>query len=147
MEIKQLFSPNRVCFDLKSKTKEEIIEELIDILYKDGKLTDKESFKRAVMKREEEFSTGIGMGIAIPHGKDRSVLEPCITFGISRNGVDFESMDGKPAHIFFLISVPDNADDTHLHVLSLISRKLMHEDVREKLYNASSFDDIIKAFE
>lgn len=147
MDIRQLFSPNRVCFDLKAKTKEEVIDELIDLLYKDGKLTDKEKFKKAVMKREEEFSTGIGMGIAIPHGKDSSVLEPCITFGVSKNGVDFDSMDGKPAYIFFLISVPDNAADTHLHVLSFISRKLMHEDVREKLYSANSFDNIIKAFE
>ncbi|ABP68017.1 putative PTS IIA-like nitrogen-regulatory protein PtsN [Caldicellulosiruptor saccharolyticus DSM 8903] len=147
MDIKELFSPNRLCFDLKAKTKEEVIDELIDILYNDGKLTDKEKFKKAVMKREEEFSTGIGMGIAIPHGKDSSVLEPCITFGVSKSGVDFDSMDGKPTHIFFLISVPDNAADTHLHVLSFISRKLMHEDVREKLYNAKSFDDLIKAFE
>lgn len=141
-----MFSKERVSFDLKARTKEEVIEELIEMLYKDGKLKDKESFKRAVLKREEEFSTGIGMGIAIPHGKDYSVLEPCITFGVSRNGIDFDSMDGKPAHIFFLISVPEDAADTHLHILSFISRKLMHEDVRQKLFNAKDFEDVINAF-
>jgi len=141
-----MFSKERVSFDLKARTKEEAIDELIEMLYKDGKLKDKESFKRAVLKREEEFSTGIGMGIAIPHGKDSSVVEPCITFGVSKNGIDFDSMDGKPAHIFFLISVPEDAADTHLHILSFISRKLMHEDVRQKLFNAKDFEDVINAF-
>lgn len=141
-----MFSKERVCFDLKAKTKEEVIDELIEMLHKDGKLKDKESFKRAVLKREEEFSTGIGMGIAIPHGKDSSVIEPCITFGVSKDGIDFDSMDGKPAHIFFLISVPEDAADTHLHILSFISRKLMHEDVRQKLFNAKDFEDILNAF-
>ncbi|CCC58142.1 MULTISPECIES: PTS sugar transporter subunit IIA [Caloramator] len=146
MDIKMMFSKERVSFDLKARTKEEAIDELIEMLYKDGKLKDKESFKRAVLKREEEFSTGIGMGIAIPHGKDSSVVEPCITFGVSKNGIDFDSMDGKPAHIFFLISVPEDAADTHLHILSFISRKLMHEDVRQKLFNAKDFEDVINAF-
>jgi len=141
-----MFSKERMSFDLKARTKEEVIDELIEMLYKDGKLKDKESFKRAVLKREDEFSTGIGMGIAIPHGKDSSVVEPCITFGISKNGIDFDSMDGKPAHIFFLISVPEDAADTHLHILSFISRKLMHEDVRQKLFNAKDFEDVINAF-
>jgi len=146
LDIKMMFSKERVSFDLKARTKEEAIDELIEMLYKDGKLKDKESFKRAVLKREEEFSTGIGMGIAIPHGKDSSVVEPCITFGVSKNGIDFDSMDGKPAHIFFLISVPEDAADTHLHILSFISRKLMHEDVRQKLFNAKDFEDVINAF-
>jgi len=146
LDIKMMFSKERMSFDLKARTKEEVIDELIEMLYKDGKLKDKESFKRAVLKREDEFSTGIGMGIAIPHGKDSSVVEPCITFGISKNGIDFDSMDGKPAHIFFLISVPEDAADTHLHILSFISRKLMHEDVRQKLFNAKDFEDVINAF-
>ncbi|SEF87997.1 PTS system D-fructose-specific IIA component (F1P-forming), Frc family (TC 4.A.2.1.4) [Caloramator fervidus] len=146
MDINMMFSKERMSFDLKARTKEEVIDELIEMLYKDGKLKDKESFKRAVLKREDEFSTGIGMGIAIPHGKDSSVVEPCITFGISKNGIDFDSMDGKPAHIFFLISVPEDAADTHLHILSFISRKLMHEDVRQKLFNAKDFEDVINAF-
>ncbi|ACM59300.1 PTS system D-fructose-specific IIA component (F1P-forming) (Frc family) [Caldicellulosiruptor bescii] len=147
MDIKALFSPSRMSFELQAETKEAVVDELIELLHKDGKLSDKEKFKKAVIKREEEFSTGIGMGIAIPHGKDSSVLEPCIAFGVSKKGVDFDSMDGEPVYIFFLIAVPENADDTHLHVLSFISRKLMHEDVRKKLYNAKSFEDVITAFE
>jgi PTS system nitrogen regulatory IIA component len=86
MDIKALFSPSRMSFELQAETKEAVVDELIELLHKDGKLSDKEKFKKAVIKREEEFSTGIGMGIAIPHGKDSSVLEPCIAFGVSKKG-------------------------------------------------------------
>ncbi|ADA67019.1 putative PTS IIA-like nitrogen-regulatory protein PtsN [Thermotoga petrophila RKU-10] len=146
MELEKLFSPGCMSFDLKSKSKIEVIDELIDLLHKSGKITNKEKFKKAVLKREEEFSTGIGMGIAVPHGKDSSVKEPCIAFGVSKNGVDFDSMDGKPAYIFFLIAVPEESSDEHLRILSFISRKLMHENVRNKLFNAKSFEDVIDAF-
>lgn len=146
MEIRDMFSKERISFDLKATTKEEVIDELIDILYKDGKITDKEEFKKAVLKREEEFSTGIGMGIAIPHGKSAAVKEASIVFGKSEKGIDFNSMDGEPAHLFFLIAVPEESNDVHLKALSEISRRLMHEEVREKLYKAQSFEDFIEAF-
>ncbi|OPJ56818.1 PTS sugar transporter subunit IIA [Alkalithermobacter paradoxus] len=145
--LRELLSKERVCFDLKAKDKLGVIDELIDILDKDGKLNDKNEFKKAVIKREEEFSTGIGMGVAIPHGKSESVKDPAITFGISKEGIDYESMDGKRAHMFFLISVPENSDNVHLNVLGTISRKLMHESVRNNLLNASSYEDVINAFE
>ncbi|KRQ86156.1 PTS system fructose-specific EIIABC component [Caloramator mitchellensis] len=146
MEIKTMFSENRMSFNLKAKTKADVLEELISILDNDGKLKNKEAFIKAVLKREEEFSTGIGMGIAIPHGKDSSVIEPCLTFGISKEGIDFDSLDGKPAHIFFLISVPEESSDTHLQILSYVSRKLMHEDVRQRLLNAMTFEEVVNAF-
>lgn len=147
MATKDMFSRNRVTFDLKAKTKDEAIDELIEILYADGKVTSKEELKKAVLKREEEFSTGIGMGIAIPHGKCNAVKEPTITFGLSKAGIDYKSMDGKPAHLFFLIAVPEESSDVHLRALSEISRKLMHEDVREGLKKAQNFDEFIKVFE
>ena len=147
MEIKDLFSKERVKFNLTSQNKGEVIDELISTLYDDGKISDKEEFKKAVLKREEEFSTGIGMGIAIPHGKSSTVKEASIVFGKSKAGIEYGSMDGKPAHLFFLIAVPENSNDIHLKALSQISRKLMHTEIREKLMNVCDFEEFIKVFE
>lgn len=146
MNTKEMFSKNRVTFDLKAKDKMGAIDELIALLAADGKVSDPERFKEAVLMREEEFSTGIGMGIAIPHGKSDAVLEPSMVFGKSKVGVDYESMDDKPAHLFFLIAVPVESSDLHLRALSEISRNLMHSDVREKLMKAESFEEFISVF-
>lgn len=147
MATKDMFSKDRVNFDLKATNKDEAINELIQILYEDGKIIDKEKFRQAVLKREEEFSTGIGMGIAIPHGKSNAVKEASIAFGRSNKGVDYESMDDKPAHLFFLIAVPEESSDVHLKALSEISRKLMHTETRENLFKVQSFEEFIKVFE
>jgi nitrogen PTS system EIIA component len=146
MSIREMFSKERVAFDLKATNKMEVLDELIEILAKDGKVTDKEVFKKAVLKREEEFSTGIGFGIAIPHGKCDAVTEASIVFGRSKTGIDYESMDDAPAYLFFLIAVPEKSDDTHLRALSEISRRLMHTDVREKLMNSETYENIIEIF-
>ena len=147
MSVKEMFSEDRVKFDLKARTKNEVIDELISILVDTGKVVDKDEFKKAVLKREEEFSTGIGMGIAIPHGKSKAVKEASIVFGLSKEGIDYKSMDDKPAHLFFLIAVPEESSDVHLRALSEISRKLMHTETREQIYNAKSFQEFIKSFE
>jgi PTS system fructose-specific IIA component/PTS system nitrogen regulatory IIA component len=147
MAVKDMFSKERVKFDLKASTKDEVLEELIELLVADDKVTDSEVFKAAVLKREEEFSTGIGMGIAIPHGKSSSVKEACIVYGTSKKGIDYQSMDDEPAHLFFLLAVPEESNDIHLRALSEISRKLMHSDVREKLIKADNFEDFVKIFE
>jgi PTS system, fructose subfamily, IIA component len=146
MEIRDMFSKERICFDMKSKTKAEALDELIELLIKDNKVKDAAIFKKAVLDREEEYSTGIGMGIAIPHGKSNSVIEASIVFGKSVDGVEYDSMDGKPAHLFFLIAVPEEANNVHLKVLSEISRKLMHSEVREQLMNCGSFEDFLEVF-
>jgi len=144
--IKDMFSKERVCFELKSGSKDDVISELTDILAADGKIIDKEKFKEAVMNREKEFSTGIGMGIAIPHGKSDAVAEASIAFGKSTKGIDYDSMDGEPAHFFFLIAVPTESNDVHLRALSEISRKLMHAEVRESLLKAATFEEFINVF-
>ena len=146
MEIGKLLTQDRISFDLQGRNKEEVIDELIEILYKDGAIKDKEDFKLAVMKREEEFSTGIGHGIGIPHGKSEAVYQAAIAFGISKEGIDFNSMDGQPVNLIFLIAVPNKSDDTHLKILSFISRRLMHSDVRDKLMKAQNYEDILEAF-
>ncbi|SMC29254.1 PTS system D-fructose-specific IIA component (F1P-forming), Frc family [Clostridium acidisoli DSM 12555] len=147
MSVKEMFSEDRVNFDLKASNKNEVLDELIDILVDTGKVIDKDVFKNAVLKREEEFSTGIGMGIAIPHGKSSAVKEASIVFGLSKKGIDYKSMDDEPAHLFFLIAVPEESSDVHLRALSEISRKLMHTETREGIYNAKSFHEFIKVFE
>lgn len=147
MSTRDMFSKERVCFDLKASTKDEVIDELIDILAEDAKITNKGEFLEAVLDREKQFSTGIGMGIAIPHGKSAAVKEASIVFGKSEKGIDYQSMDDEPAHLFFLIAVPKEANDLHLKALSEISRRLMHSEVREQLLKAQSFEELIKAFE
>lgn len=146
MTTKEMFSKERVTFDLKSQTKKEVIDELIDILVADGKVNDKDAFREAVMKREEEFSTGIGMSIAIPHGKSDSVNEASIVFGRSNAGIDYESMDDLPAHLFFLIAVPMESSDLHLRALSEISRNLMHKEIRDQLMNCQTYEEFINSF-
>ena len=147
MSTKDMFSITRVCLDLKATTKDEAIDELIELLEKDGKLTNKIEFKKAVMKRKEEFSTGIGMGIAIPHGKSEVVTEASIVFGKSEKGIDYQSMDDELAHLFFLIAVPNDSSDVHLRALSEISRKLMHSEIREQLLKAQSFEELSNVFD
>jgi PTS system nitrogen regulatory IIA component len=144
--ITDMFSKERVCFELKSGSKDEVLSELIEILAADGKVNDKEKFKEAVLQREKEFSTGIGMGIAIPHGKSDAVTEASIAFGKSTKGIDFDSMDGEPAQFFFLLAIPTESNDVHLRALSEIARKLMHVDVRERLLKADNFEEFIEVF-
>jgi PTS system nitrogen regulatory IIA component len=147
MNIKDVLDEKMMVFDLKAKTKEEVLKELVKVLKENDVVDDEEGFLEVVKKREEEFSTGIGYGVAIPHGKSSLVKKPSIVFGKSQNGIDYNSMDGKPAYLFFLIAVPDNSDELHLKVLAELSRALMHKEVREALEKASTPEDVIKAFE
>jgi PTS system nitrogen regulatory IIA component len=146
MNIQELLSASRVKFHLTSNSKLDVINELIEVLNQDGKLLDKDKYKEAVLRREKEFSTGIGMGIAIPHAKDSSVKEAALTLGISKAGIDYEALDGTLAHIFFLIAVPANSNDVHLKVLSYISRKLMHQEIRDRLLSATTYEEVLAAF-
>ena len=146
MEIKDVLDEKMMVFDLKAKDKNGVLKELVGVLKENGVVDDEEGFLEVVMKREEEFSTGIGYGVAIPHGKSGLVKKPAIVFGKSRQGIDYNSMDGKPAHLFFLIAVPDNSDELHLKVLAELSRSLMHKEVREELEKASTPEEVINAF-
>ena len=147
MNITELLNVNLIKLELTSKTKEDVIKEMANILDENGKLLDKDKYIKAVTAREKEFSTGIGMGIAIPHGKSSGVKEAALVFGRSINGIDYQSMDDEPAHIFFLIAVPEESSDEHLKILSQISRKLMHKDLRESLMKATSSDEVITLLE
>ncbi|ADV78786.1 MAG TPA: PTS fructose transporter subunit IIA [Thermoanaerobacter sp.] len=146
MEIKDVLNEKMMVFDLKAKDKNGVLEELVSVLKENGVVDDEEGFLEVVKRREEEFSTGIGYGVAIPHGKSSLVKKPAIVFGKSRQGIDYNSMDGKPAHLFFLIAVPDNSDELHLKVLAELSRSLMHKEVREELEKALTPEEVINAF-
>ncbi|MCX7884165.1 MAG: PTS sugar transporter subunit IIA [Caloramator sp.] len=145
MNISEIMSEKMIKLQLQSKDKISVIKELVELLYKNDKLYDKGKYIEAVLKREEEFSTGIGMGIAIPHGKSSAVKEPALAFGKSVEGIDYGALDGKPSNFFFIIAVPENSNDEHLRLLSQISRKLMHSEVREKLLKANKPSEVIDA--
>ncbi|MBZ9621334.1 PTS sugar transporter subunit IIA [Clostridium sp. FP2] len=147
MNITELLNVNLIKLELNSKTKEDVIKEMVTILDRDGKLLDVDKYLQAVLDREAEFSTGIGMGIAIPHGKSSGVKEPALVFGRSVDGIDYQSMDDELAHIFFLIAVPEESSDEHLKILGQISRKLMHSELRDSLMKASSAEEIITLLE
>lgn len=142
--INELFSKELMIDSLVSNSKNSAIEEMVEKLDQAGKLIDKSAYMKAVLAREAEYSTGIGMGIAIPHGKSSGVKEPALIFARSVSGVDFDSMDGEPAHLLFMVAVPESANEEHLKILGLLSRKLMHKDVREKLMEAKSYDEVME---
>lgn len=143
MKVTELLKKETIILDLKSSTKLDVIDELTNKLDSAGKLKDKDEFKKAILKREEEFSTGIGDGIAIPHGKTAAVKTAALAFGRSKEGIDYESLDGNKAYIFFMIAASEGAHNDHLDTLSRLSSMLMNEEFRKKLMVATSEDEIL----
>lgn len=143
MRITELLTLDTILLSIDGKEKIDAINQLVDTLDKAGKLSDKNEYKAAILKREEQSTTGIGDGIAIPHAKTNAVKTPAIAFGKSNAGVNYESLDGQPSHLFFMIAAPDGANNTHLEALSRLSTILMKEEVRKKLMGASSKQDVL----
>ncbi|WML35220.1 fructose-specific PTS transporter subunit EIIC [Clostridium sp. OS1-26] len=143
MKITELLTKETIIVDLKSNTKADVIDELTNKLDRAGRLRDKEEFKNAIWKRENEFSTGIGEGIAIPHAKTSAVRTPALAFGRSKSGIDYDSLDGNSSHIFFMIAASEGAHNEHLDTLSRLSSMLMSESFREKLMSANSENEIL----
>lgn len=141
--IQELFTEELMISQLQAATKLEAIEEMVEQLNRTGKLINKPAYLEAVLHREAEYSTGIGMGVAIPHGKSSGVKSPALVFARSQAGIDFDSMDGEPAYLFFLVAVPESANDEHLKILGLLSRKLMHQEVRQQLMAAATYEEVI----
>jgi len=143
MRITQLLTKDTILLSMNGKSKEEAIDNLVDVLVKANKIDSREDFKAAILKREEQSTTGVGDGIAIPHAKTKSVKDPAIVFGKSEGGIDYQSLDGQPAHLFFMIAAPEGANNTHLEALSRLSGILMRPEVREKLMAAKSENEVI----
>ena len=143
MKITDLLKKNTMILTLSSTNKKDVIDELIHQLDQAGKLNDAAGYKEEILKREAQSTTGIGEGIAIPHAKSAAVRDAALCFGRSLKGIDYESLDGQPAHLFFMIAAPDGANDTHLETLSRLSSMLMYDDFRQSILNADSKEQIL----
>lgn len=145
MRITDLLTTETIAMDLRANSKTEVIDELIAQLDAAGKLADPATFKQNILTREEQSTTGIGEGIAIPHAKSAAVSSPAIAFGRSLDGIDFESMDGQPANLFFMIAASEGANDAHLEALSRLATFLMDTEFRNEILAAGSKEEVISA--
>lgn len=145
MRITELLTKDTIAMDLQAGSKTGVIDELIAQLNGAGKLADPEAFRQNILAREEQSTTGIGEGIAIPHAKSAAVKDPAIAFGRSLEGIDYESMDGQPANLFFMIAASEGANDAHLEALSRLATFLMDEKFREKILAASTKEEVLLA--
>lgn len=132
--------------DMKAKDKKEVLEELVGSVSRSADVDRKEMVK-VLMERERLGSTGIGGGIAIPHGKLKTLKTLILNVGVSQRGVDFESIDNRPAHIFFLLITPEDSTSLHLKILARISKMLKNDVFKEKLLQAASSDEIFNILE
>ena len=144
MKITDLLKLESIALNPEVSSKSEALDTLVDLMDKSGNLNDKAAYKKAVLARESLSTTGIGEGIAIPHAKTAAVSKPGLAAMVVKKGVDFESLDGEPANLFFLIAAPDGESDLHLEVLARLSRLLMNPDFKQSLLNASSKEEFLK---
>ncbi len=143
MKITDLISKDAIDLNVNVTTKTELIKKAVELMQKNGNINNIDEYEKLVIKREEEGSTGIGEGIAIPHGKGDSVSKPGISAMVIPNGADFEALDEKNVNLLFLIAAPNNKENIHLEVLSRLSTLLMDKKFREKLLNAKSKDEFL----
>ncbi|KEI17760.1 PTS fructose transporter subunit IIABC [Clostridium haemolyticum] len=144
MHITDLLNKDGIALEPNINTKKEAIDKLVDLMDSKGNLIYKEKYKEAVWERENLTTTGIGDGVAIPHAKSIAVRKPGISAMVIKNGLDYDSLDGQVAKLFFMIAVPKGDSDVHLDVLARLSTMLMDEEFRETLINASSVDEFLK---
>jgi fructose PTS system EIIBC or EIIC component len=145
MKITQLLTEHTIILDLQAGSKHDVLNELIGKLDEAGKLKDKKAFTRDILAREEQSTTGIGDGIAIPHAKSAAVKAPSIAFGRSLTGLDYASLDGQPAHLFFMIAASEGANNDHLDALSRLATFLMDSNFRQKILEATSIEEVLRA--
>lgn len=144
MKITDLLKKDSIDLNVEASAKEEVIRKAVELMNKNGNIINKDEYLKLVLKREEEGSTGIGEEIAIPHGKGDSISAPGLAAMVIPDGVDFESLDGRPIKLLFLIAAPNNKDNVHLDVLSRLSTLLMDEKFREELLHAKSREEFLK---
>ena len=143
MNLLDILSTNSVIVGLQGETKDEIIQELVDSLEEGKAITDRDKVLQSVLDREKIMSTGIGDGIAIPHGKSEAVVTLSAALGTQKRGANFEALDGEPAYVFFLLVSPANISGPHIKALARISRLLKNEDFKKRLIAASSPEDLL----
>lgn len=144
MKIVDILDEDFVIPDLSATNKREVLKELIAVFSKKYNKLDKESLLAVLLEREKLGSTGIGEGVAIPHGKIGNLECVLLSFGRSKNGIGFDSIDGKPVHLFFLLVAPENSAGLHLKALAKISRMLRNPSLRKDLMGAESREEILQ---
>ena len=147
MDLKQLLLKDAMIMDLKATTKEDAIEEMVDKYYQVGVIDDKDLYKADILKREAQTSTGIGDGIAMPHARDKAVKRATVLFAKSAKGIDYQSLDGQPAYLFFMIAAPDGADNLHLQALAALSSLLINPELVKNLKAAKTADEVQTLFD
>ena len=138
MKITDLLDEKSIRLNASASSKQEALNQIINLMNQTGNISNKEEYKKVVFKREEQGTTGIGEGIAIPHGKSSKVKKASLAAMVIPNGVDFEALDNKKVNLMFLIAAPETKDNIHLEVLSRLSALLMDEKFRENLKNSKS---------
>ncbi|SFB11182.1 PTS system D-fructose-specific IIA component (F1P-forming), Frc family (TC 4.A.2.1.4)/PTS system D-fructose-specific IIB component (F1P-forming), Frc family (TC 4.A.2.1.4)/PTS system D-fructose-specific IIC component (F1P-forming), Frc family (TC 4.A.2.1.4) [Lentibacillus halodurans] len=147
MKINDLLRKDIMVMDMQAQNKSASIDEMVQTLEANSVINDADTFKEAILKREEQTSTGLGDGIAMPHAKTDAVNEPAVLFAKSENGLDFEALDGQPTYLFFMIAVPDGANDTHLQALAELSRILIDQVFVTQLKQASTPEEVQALFQ
>ena len=143
MRITDLLDKQSISLNGAPKDKKEALDQVVDLMAKSGKINDVEAYRQRVYAREEESTTGIGEGIAIPHGKCDAVEKPGLVAMVIPGGVDFDSLDGEPVTLLFLIAAPNTEDNVHLDVLSKLSMMLMDEDFTKSLRAAKTPEEFL----
>lgn len=143
--LTDLLTPDRIRIPLRARTKDELLEELVEVVADSDELSDRTELLRAVREREAVLSTGIGNGVAIPHGKSVAVPELRMAAGTAEHAVDFDALDGEPVRLLFLLVGPESAAGPHIKALSRISRIIRQDSVRERLINATSAEEFYHA--
>jgi fructose PTS system EIIBC or EIIC component len=146
MKVSELLNEKNILTDFSSESKNDIINELIDLLKQDKRVIDIEEIRKCVFDREEKMSTGVGKGFAIPHGKTNSVTDIVAAFGKSKKPIEYNSLDGEPVHLVFLLVGKETLLAKHIKLLSRISRLMNTEEFRKRLIEADSKESILKIF-
>lgn len=146
MKVLDLLSKDFIISNLQSKSKQDAINELINLFEKDARVIDIEKVRDAVLEREKIMSTGVGKGFAIPHGKTNAVNDILAAFGKANNPIDYDALDGQPVNLIFLLVGKDNLVSNHIKLLSRISRMMNKDEFRDKLNKAKTSEDILEIF-
>ena len=146
MKVLDLLGKNFIIADLKGQNKEEVINELIDLFKDDPRIIDLEKVRDAVLEREKIMSTGVGKGFAIPHGKTNAVNDILAAFGKTNRPIEYDSLDGHPVYLVFLLVGKDNLVSKHIKLLSRISRMMNKDEFREKLIKAKTSEEIFEIY-
>jgi PTS system nitrogen regulatory IIA component len=144
MNLKKALSKETICLALQATDKNSAIEEMVDLLVDSGKVRDRKAALKAILERERKMSTGMQNGIAIPHGKSETVDGLVAALGISKQGIDFDSLDDQPAYLFVATLSPVNRTGPHIQFLAEISRLLNSKEARDKVLHATSEEEILR---